>query len=269
MPLIEPKSTCKDFAKLNFAAQNFYWTLRTHLDPMGRHLADPDILVSTLFPLKRSHVRRADISRWLAECQKAGVLRCYADTKGRACVEVKDGVQRMKNQSSKLEGFDGGQASLPLEVPGVRCGVSGDPPPPKPKGRGAKCQVSGMSETEVNRIEEKENAGAHEMVVEKSSPEAAIPSLKEVLDYAAMHSVPEASARAFYTYHEDKNLWLNRHDRMINWKSSLMTWAANDRQPKPNLINGPIQNNRPGAPDRIAGTHNEGRNTDALSRKVR
>ena len=84
-----------------------------------------------------------------------------------------------------------------------------------------------------------------------------------------MHSVPEASARAFYTYHEDKNLWLNRHDRMINWRSAVVTWAANDRQPKPITTNGHNQNTRTGAPDRIAGTHNEGRNTDALSRKVR
>lgn len=117
MPLIEPKSDCKEFAKLNFAAQNFYWTLRTHLDAMGRHRAEPEILISTLFPLKRSHVRCADISRWLAECQKAGVLRCYADTKGRSIVEVKDGVQRMRNQSSKLEPYEGGQSSLALEGP--------------------------------------------------------------------------------------------------------------------------------------------------------
>ncbi len=128
MPLIEPKSQDRDFARLDWATQNFYWTLRTHLDPLGRHSADPDILVSTLFPLKRSFVRSADIIRWLTACEKAGIgLRCYHDSKGRPIVEVKDAVQsKMRSLKSDHEAFEGAQTSLQLEPP---------PPPKTPPGR--------------------------------------------------------------------------------------------------------------------------------------
>jgi len=82
---------------------------------------------------------------------------------------------------------------------------------------------------------------------------------------AQMRGVPEASARAFFEHHEGNALWLNQHNRLINWKIKLLSWAARDRQPKRTNY----ANNRPTAPDRNAGTYNANQDVEALKSKVR
>lgn len=59
----------------------FYLRLCLRADDFGRYHANPVLLKSNLFPL-RENVRSTDIPRWLAACQKAGLVRCYeADAK--------------------------------------------------------------------------------------------------------------------------------------------------------------------------------------------
>ena len=56
-----------------------------------------------------------------------------------------------------------------------------------------------------------------------------LPNLKDVLTVASMSAVTEVSAKAFFDYHQDNNLWLNRNGLLINWRSKLVSWAAKDR----------------------------------------
>src|SRR5574343_23713 len=59
----------------------FYLRLCLRADDFGRYHANPVLLKSNVFPL-RENVRSTDIPRWLAACQKAGLVRCYeADAK--------------------------------------------------------------------------------------------------------------------------------------------------------------------------------------------
>lgn len=60
-------------------AERFFVRLIMKADDFGRYFAEPKRLKAFLFPLKDS-LRDTDISRWLAECEKAGLLRCYEVT---------------------------------------------------------------------------------------------------------------------------------------------------------------------------------------------
>ena len=202
MPLIEPVACCRKFNALNRTAQWFYLQLKLHLDPAGRHDAHPGILKSTLFPL-RNDVRDTDISRWLLECEHAGLLRCYADLKGRSVVEVFDARQtRMKSIKSD---FDPPEGQMPL--------FNGLHPPKGSERKGSEGKRS------------RDNAS------DKPFQEAGIPTWNEVKDYAEMHAIDETSAKSFFNHHEDNGLWINQFGRLIPWSKKIITWAANDRQP--------------------------------------
>lgn len=62
--------------KLGAEAERFYVRLLLCVDDFGRYRADPIFLRSKLFPL-RDDIRSADMSRCLAVCEKARVVRCY------------------------------------------------------------------------------------------------------------------------------------------------------------------------------------------------
>lgn len=84
--------------------------------------------------------------------------------------------------------------------------------------------------------------------------DSAVPSIGDVLSYAAVNGVVIESAQSFFDYHEGNNLWRNRFDRLINWKQKLASWALNDRSKKheTNRTNGSQRINR------NAGTLNAG-----------
>lgn len=54
------------------------WTrLIVTVDDFGRCEANPKLLRAKLFPLRLDVVRESDMPRWLAECEKAGLVRLY------------------------------------------------------------------------------------------------------------------------------------------------------------------------------------------------
>lgn len=104
--------------------------------------------------------------------------------------------------------------------------------------------------------------------------DANIPTWEDVRVEAQVRAVPETSAKAFFDHHEDNALWLNQHNRLINWKTKLLSWAANDRQLKQtNASNhyrgSPHGPGRPQGPDRNAGTFNADQDVEAIKSKVR
>ncbi|ARO68718.1 hypothetical protein B9J09_06495 [Xylella fastidiosa subsp. pauca] len=60
---------------LDFPAEIFYRRLMSKVDDCGLHDGRPSVLRASLYPLKR--VRHADISRWIAACEKAGLIALY------------------------------------------------------------------------------------------------------------------------------------------------------------------------------------------------
>ncbi|HYH67976.1 MAG TPA: hypothetical protein VD866_24985 [Urbifossiella sp.] len=63
---------------LSFPAEVFYRRLMSVVDDFGRFDGRAAMLRSRLYPLKIETVREADISRWIAECVKAGLIALYA-----------------------------------------------------------------------------------------------------------------------------------------------------------------------------------------------
>ncbi len=63
--------------ELDLAAEVFYRRLMSKVDDHGLYDARPSILRATLYPLRVDRVREADISRWMAICQKAGLIVLY------------------------------------------------------------------------------------------------------------------------------------------------------------------------------------------------
>jgi hypothetical protein len=64
--------------RLSCPAEVFYRRLMSVVDDFGRYDARPAVLRSRLYPLQLDRVREADISRWIAECEKAGLIALYA-----------------------------------------------------------------------------------------------------------------------------------------------------------------------------------------------
>lgn len=85
---------------LDAGAERFFLRLCLRADDFGRYNANPALLRSNLFPL-RDDVRSTDIPRWLAACEKAGLVRTYEVT-GKRYVEIHKFEQRMRAAVSKF-----------------------------------------------------------------------------------------------------------------------------------------------------------------------
>ena len=81
--------TSERVEQLDPAAEVFYRRLLNKVDDFGLYDARVSILRSTLFPLRLDRVREADCSRWMAACQKAGLIVLY-EAAGRAYLKVLD-----------------------------------------------------------------------------------------------------------------------------------------------------------------------------------
>ena len=69
--------TSEPVDQLTVHAEVFYRRLMSVVDDFGRYDARPNVLRAGCFPLRIDKVREADISRWIAECEKAGLIALY------------------------------------------------------------------------------------------------------------------------------------------------------------------------------------------------
>ena len=85
----------------------FYRRLMSVVDDFGRFDARPQMLRVSCYPLRVDRVREADISRWLAICQTAGLIVLYA-VNGKPYLEMQDFKQQIRAKESKYPGPDSG-----------------------------------------------------------------------------------------------------------------------------------------------------------------
>ncbi len=90
---------------LDAHVERFFVRLIMKADDFGRFHADTRLLKASLFPLLPD-VRESDISRWLAECEKAGLLRVYVDGRSRNYLEIANFKQRTRQSESKFPSPD-------------------------------------------------------------------------------------------------------------------------------------------------------------------
>lgn len=83
---------------LSVAAEVFYRRLMSVVDDFGRFDGRPSLLRVSCYPLRVDAVREADLSRWIAECVKAGLLVLYA-VDGKHYLEIQDFKQQTRAKS--------------------------------------------------------------------------------------------------------------------------------------------------------------------------
>lgn len=108
-----------------------------------------------------------------------------------------------------------------------------------------KSETNSLTNSLTNRFSAKnlEDTHAHVGVSPSSVPvpvpdHAHIPTLQELIDLGSVIGVTEVSCRRCFDHYQGKNLWLNRHGRLIDIPHTLKTWGENDRA---------AGNNKPGA----------------------
>lgn len=72
----EDFSDSRALAKVSLDALAFYASIFFTVDDFGRMVSDPAMLKARAFPY-RQEIRGTDCSRWLAECERAGLLVSY------------------------------------------------------------------------------------------------------------------------------------------------------------------------------------------------
>lgn len=82
-------------------AERLFIRLIMKADDFGCFYADPRLLKAHLFPLQLDSVRETDISRWITECEKAGLIAIY-NANAKMYLEIKDFGQRLRAKKRKF-----------------------------------------------------------------------------------------------------------------------------------------------------------------------
>lgn len=90
--------TSEAVASLGWPEEVFYRRLHSIVDDYGRYEANTQLLRSRCYPLQTDNVRTADITRWMAACQKAGLILGY-EVDGRQYLEVLKFGQQQRSPS--------------------------------------------------------------------------------------------------------------------------------------------------------------------------
>ena len=84
---------------LDVYTERFFTRLIMKVDDFGRYSTNKQLLKSTMFPLK-SDIRETDITRWLSECEKAGLIALY-DVAGKGYLQINNFKQVLRQKKEK------------------------------------------------------------------------------------------------------------------------------------------------------------------------
>ena len=85
-------------ASLGWAEEVLYRRLMSVVDDYGRCEAIPQLIRSRCYPLQTDQVRVADITRWLAACEKAGLIALY-EANGKPYLQIEKFGQQQRSAS--------------------------------------------------------------------------------------------------------------------------------------------------------------------------
>lgn len=133
-------------SRLKWPEEVFYRRLMSVVDDYGRTEANSQLLRSRCYPLQTDAVRNTDIPRWLAACEKAGLLSVYT-VGGKQYVQIQNFRQQTRTDSKfpappasatqKLDDASISVANAHLGEGGVGGGDEGDTPTGPQGGDGA------------------------------------------------------------------------------------------------------------------------------------
>lgn len=180
---------------LSVNAERFFVRLIMKVDDFGCFYADTRLLKANLYPLLLDSIREADLLRWMAECQKAGLIVLYGSA-GKKYVQILDFRQRLDKAKSRF---------------------------PQP--------VNGFPEV-VNEFPEVVNEFPAEVEVEQKKKEKGIgfapPLENEVFDLMALKledSLAIEQAKLFINHYKS-NGWLVGKNKMQDWRAAVAGWIS-------------------------------------------
>lgn len=184
--------TSERIEKLDAPAEVFYRRLLNKVDDFGLFDARCSILRSTLFPLRLDRVREADISRWMAACQKAGLIVLY-EAAGRSYLKVLD-TRWPERTEPKF------------------------PPPSNDQLAAANNCMQLLAQPDIDNDCISSNR--------KQSVRKSRGTLDELREYAVGLGMPESDGEACFERWEG-NGWKNGGNPILDWKATMRSWKLN------------------------------------------
>lgn len=216
---------------LSFPAEVFYRRLMSVVDDFGRFDGRPAVLRGRLYALKLDTVREADISRWIAECEKAGLIALYTVQQKPYLLFLKLGPARAKqskfpappaqaedapgqsasaNDCERLHADVNGCAQVKSDVPysGSYSGTGSD------SGSGSDSRAGGPSPAT--------DTGGKRFVP---------PTVEEVAAYCRERN-NTVDPEKFVNFYASKG-WMIGKNQMKDWRACVHTWEKNGRDKPP------------------------------------
>lgn len=103
---------CTDSEKINLLdvyEERFFYRLIMVVDDYGRFYAHAGLLKAKMFPFLLDKIREADISRWLVNCQAAGLITLY-EIAGKHYLQIEEFKQRLDKAKEKYPPPIGGSS---------------------------------------------------------------------------------------------------------------------------------------------------------------
>lgn len=164
--------------------ERFFTRLIMKVDDYGRYLANIKLLKSQLFPLK-SDIRETDITRWLTECKKAGLIVLYS-VANKEYLQICDFRQVLRQKTEKY------------------------PPPNDATQTISECLADVTPETKRNEVET-EGKGRKFYPLQNSNlfRQPVIPTLEQVEEKFILQGGTKEMAGKFFDKHNSVGWFLN------------------------------------------------------------
>jgi hypothetical protein len=186
--------------QLSPQAEVLFYRLIMKADDYGVFHANPKLIKANLFPLRLDQVREADISRWITECEKAGLIALYEADSKPLLVIVNFG-QRMRNMKKRFP-------APPDNLRRVAASCGESPPEEKLETRNEKLETKSENSPPDFAYELKNHQLFFETV-----------GIAWGIDYTAYKKMIDA----FDLFLKAKN---KRHEDLAGFKDHFFNWGA-------------------------------------------
>lgn len=192
---------------LSVHAERFFVRLIMKVDDYGCFYADLRLVKANLFPLLIDNIREADLSRWMAECQKAGLIVLY-ESNQKKYLQIIDFKQRLDRAKSKFP------------LPDVNQPVN-DPP-----------EVVNDFPPEVEKKKEEEGKYSNPIFNSNLYRQPNIPTEEKVIMCFRQNGGTDEMAKKFIAKHSATG-WFTQSGPIVNFTSLvpgfIEAWNKNNR----------------------------------------
>lgn len=214
-------------SQLSPAEETFFLRLCLRADDYGRFTAHIKVLKAELYPLA-DEVRDTDMTRRLAACEKAGLVRCY-EVNGKRYVEIADFRQQMRAKNSKYPAPSDGVPAA-TQTPSER--------PAHAQQMRSTCAADATQAPSTCALHSESDSESHSETETKAREGPGKPSRSRTLSPPTLDEVRQHCAERKssidpekFHAHYDSNGWKQASGRpIVNWKAAVITWEKNERE---------------------------------------